>query len=852
MTIDNQYKLCAYASGDATTLGLVRAHHSRVISHSDSLRVSRRVLQSLGMTKVPQALLLGSSVLFGLCGARLASAQSAPTGAHPRIWLDAATRSGIQAQAGVAGGAVARAQARCAAAQEDPDDYAEGGWQGFEFVTTLSGCLTSYVASGDAGALATAIKYWKALLDDYQDVGDGLGGDSVVTHDTGYAMRTFAPFSALAYDWLHDAPGVTEELRAHARARFGAWFDYYSSKGYLRDLPGANYHAGYVFAASLIAIAEGGEAGAAGDAHWSTLRDVIWQKDLLPAFASGQVLDGGDWPEGWQYGSLSVLELSLSARALRDSGLSVDVASGWASSLPLRFVHGLTPGTRQAFTGGDSDAPGPYRAPDNGPLLAALAGPASPQAKQLARKLNGELGLRHENPLFDALAAADTATAEPPAMESTTSYLARGTGNWYVRGAWTPETAWGVFQCTRRLVDDHQYANAGNWVLSRGADDVIVDPSPYGSLSTLTGNAPAIDSKVLPDGYSPSQGYWGEQTRLVFSRQSASGVAVARCDYADQFRRSDVPSDVSQALRDFVMVPKGDGAVVVLIDRAVTGASDRALHFRVRTPAALSLAGDTASGKVGSSNLAIRKLWASSGTANVRSLSQASECPSSSHVCDVSKLPTSSEYRIDVAGPSALALHVISAQASADARSELLSGNGYRGALITQQGAKVAVIAADPASSLVYRAPAEAGSVHVVLDAPVDAQGQSDVSATRDGADCQVEVKAHSGTSPGIDGRPLVVRVGADCVLEDDGAQKAASLGSATPSASGPGVPTPGVGGAMSAAGGAAPASVQASPAADSAGCSLSLGARAPGSAAALALSGLGLLGALRRRRQAA
>jgi len=41
------------------------------------------------------------------------------------------------------------------------------------------------------------VKYWSVLLDDYQNVGDGLGGDSVVTHDTGYAMRTFAPFSAL-------------------------------------------------------------------------------------------------------------------------------------------------------------------------------------------------------------------------------------------------------------------------------------------------------------------------------------------------------------------------------------------------------------------------------------------------------------------------------------------------------------------------------------------------------------------------------------------------------------------------------------------------------------------------------
>jgi hypothetical protein len=733
------------------------------------------------MTKVHQALLLCSSALIGLSIVPEAEAQSAVLSAHPRIWLDAATRSGIVAQAGVAGSPVARASRRCVAAQQDPADYAEGGWQGFEFVITLSSCLTSYVATGDAGALATSIKYWKVLLDDYEQVGDGLGGESVVTHDTGYAMRTFAPFSALAYDWLHDAPGVTEELRAHARARFHAWSTYYSSQGYLRDLPGANYHAGYAFAATLMAIAEAGEAGAAGDAHLAQVRDVIWQKDLVPAFAEGKVLDGGDWPEGWQYGSLSVLELALAARALQANGLSIGGAASWASSLPLRFVHGLTPTSRQSFAGGDSDAPQPYRSPDNGALLATLAGPASAEAKALARKLNSELDLHNENPLFDALGAA--ASGEPAALrpDAATNYLARGTGNWYVRGAWTADTSWAVFQCSRKLVDDHQYANAGNWVLSRGGDDVVVDPSPYGSLSTLTGNAPAVDSATLPQGYSPSQGYWGEKTALLWARQSKSGIAAARCDYADQFRRSDVPSDVAQAVRDFVLVPQADGAAVVLVDRVVTGAAERALHFRIRTPAALALTNDAATGTVGSSNLSIRKLWASAGSAEVRSLPSTPECASSNHVCDASKLPSASEYRLSIPGPNALAIHLITARTGVESESQALSGPGYRGALIGRQNGKVAVIARDEGAAalgpaLTYRAPA-AELVHVVLDAPVDAQGRSDVTATRDGSDCVVEIRPYVGASAGFDGRPLVARVDAGCSVVDDGAQSTLGLG---------------------------------------------------------------------------
>lgn len=731
------------------------------------------------MMKVARVFLRASSCLAvaGLTVAGLSSAafaQPAPSGKHPRIWLNEATRKGIVAQAEVKGGPVERAATRCAAAQADPGEYATGGWQGFEFVLTLSSCLTAWVASGRDGDRDTAIKYWQVLLDDYREVGDAAGGDDVVTHDTGYAVRTFAPYSALAYDWLHDAPGVTEELRARARARFDAWSTYYSTSGYLRDLPGANYQAGYVFAATLMAVAEANEAGEAGERHWANVRDVIWSRDMSRALSSGGVLDGGDWPEGWQYGPLSVLEYALAARALQENGVELAGASAWASSLPLRFAHGLTPGTRQAFVGGDSDAATPHRRPDNGALLAAMAGPASDQAKAWARQLNAELKLKNENPLFDALALAAGASVEELPAEAPTHYVAQGSGNWYLRGSWTQDTTWAVFQCARRLVDDHQYRNAGNWVMTRGSDDLVVDPSPYGSLSTLTGNAPGVDSASLPPGYSPSQGLWGEKSGLVWARQSGSGVAVARCEYADQFQRSDIPSDVSRALRDFVMIPTTAGAAVVLIDRVTTGAAERSLHLRVRTPSALTLTGEIARGKRGSSSLSIRKVFSSSGAPEVRDMPQASECPPSSHTCDVSKLPAGTEYRINVAGPSAVAIHVIDAlPAEAEAPvGELLSGLGYRGVLLERGATRVAVIAADESSAAIsYRVPATGGAVHVVPDAPSGPDGTSDVTAVRDGNDCNVKISPHAAGASGIPSSPLVLRVRDDCTFSDDGTQ---------------------------------------------------------------------------------
>jgi MYXO-CTERM domain-containing protein len=726
--------------------------------------------------------LLASGLLAGI-PALTVNAFAAPSGAHPRLWLDAATKQGLSAQVGIANSPVTRGAARCSAARNNPSDYDDGGWQGFEFVTTLSGCLVSWEASGNTDDLATAFQYFNVLLDDYQTVGDGAGGDNVVSHDSGYAMRTFAPYSAIAYDWLHDAPGMTEELRAHARARFNAWVTYYSANGYLKDLAGANYEAGYAFASTLIAIAEGGEAGSNGDAHWATVTNTIWGKDLASGFGASGVLAGGDWPEGWQYGPLSVLEHALAARAMADNGVSIPGADTWANSLVLRFANDLTPVTHQVYAAGDSDNTTPNRDPDNSPLIAAIAGPASEQAKSWARKLNAELGLKNDNPLFDGLALARTGASAPLPSDTPTNHLATGTGNWYLRGSFEPNTVWSVFQCSRRLVDDHQHNDAGNWVLTRGADDLVVDPSPYGTVSTLSSNAPAVDSNSLPGGYSPSQGYWGQKTKLDWARQSSSGVASGRCDYADQFAGDDIASDVSRAVRDFVLVPDGDSGEVVLIDRVVTGDAARSLHLRVRTPGTFSLAANRASATVGASSLAVERVYSSSGTPSVRALPHGTECDSSDHACELSRIPGGSEYRLDVTGPSAMAIHVIAARggdASAGAHTQL-SGEGYRGVVIPRAAPPDpvnpnAAPSAAPASSLSYTAPA--GALHVVVDAPVDASGKSDVGATQDGSNCRVEVTPHAGSSGGYDGAPLIVRLSSDCAVQDDGAQASSGGGS--------------------------------------------------------------------------
>ena len=51
------------------------------------------------------------------------AAVAAPSGAHPRLWLDSETKQGLKTQASLANSPEARGAARCSAARNDPSDY---------------------------------------------------------------------------------------------------------------------------------------------------------------------------------------------------------------------------------------------------------------------------------------------------------------------------------------------------------------------------------------------------------------------------------------------------------------------------------------------------------------------------------------------------------------------------------------------------------------------------------------------------------------------------------------------------------------------------------------------------------
>jgi MYXO-CTERM domain-containing protein len=699
--------------------------------------------------------------------ATAAAAPPEPRGAHPRILLDATLRANWKKQAGNKSSAVGKAIARCDDFRARPKEFARDLYMGLDWAQYLQACLVAHVATGKDEHARTALLYFTALIDDLATVGDGKGGNEAARRDSGFAIRAMGPYPALAYDWLHAHPGMTPALRARARERFKAWTDWYLAKGYRARNPSTNYQAGYLIAATLISIAQGSEGGDDSARLWRHVADDLWGNDMAKALAPGGVLDGGDWGEGWQYGPLSVAEYALAARAIKAAGVAVPGIDRWLEALLVRFVHGLSPAGKM-FVGGDTQTPEANLAPNLLVPGAVVIGdaPATLQRHALAEIKRLGLG-SNDFPLYGALIEGRGLEPLPvPRDRWPTFFLATGVSMFYARSDWSDRAIWTVLQCSRTVDVDHMHPNAGNLVLSRGSDDVIVDPSPYGTLSTLTSNAPTVESAHLPAEYKPSQAFWSEKTGYRWAKQVASGLVVARCDYADQYKFQHRPSDVPAAVRDIVVWPHAGNATIVVLDRAESGDPKRGLHLRFRTTAQLS-GSDVARGKVGRTAVAIRRVAASGGKSEVRALAK-SDCFQagvSRGGCDAPRFPVH-EMRLVVPGPTMSAAHVIDASGAAVDGGEAVTGAGFTGVKVARDGKGLAVIQVTGGRDV--EVPVAGDSTLIVLDAA--GGDQTGMSAKAAAGGCAVAVGSKGEVR--VPARPAVVSVSKDC--------KVAALGTLT------------------------------------------------------------------------
>lgn len=704
--------------------------------------------------------MLRAGLLFAIfLGAVTPAAAQAPepSSPHPRILLDDKLRATWKKQAKQ--GAVARAIARCDDTRTNKE-HLRDTYMGFDWSASAGACLIAWVARGSDADAKQALMFVEALLDDLQNIGDKKGGEAAVRRDTGYAVRSLPIYPAIAYDWLHAHPAMTPALKQKIRERLDTWLAWYKKGGYHRRTPANNYHAGYLWAATLTAIALAGEGDPFITELWKHVRDDIWGTDMAKVLAPGGLLDGGDFPEGWQYAPLSVVEYAVGARIAAQHGLKTEGVDRWLTAMFARTIHARS-GTRDTIAViGDTQDETPSIKVNAQTLIAIIAGPAPEIAQQQAAGELQRLGLVAKDwYLFEALAQAREVKPSSVALEKwPTSYYAPGVHTFYARTSWGKDHVWLSTICfgTPNEDADHLQPAAGNFTLTRGNDEIIVDSSPYGSLSTLTTNAPTVDSKQHLPKYRPSQASWGETTHFKWALQTASGVMATRCDYRDQYKFQERPTDIDLAQRDIVLVPWGKSrteASVVILDRGETAGAEYQMYLRFRTPGQFTLAGNVATTRTGATTLAIHHVRGGKPTVRPGTVGECWNLDRGK--CDLTRFPTG-EYRVEIPGPEPEAVNVLDVSGDGKVKVAGLPG----GTVHLSRGGQDAYVTHLPKPGA-YTVAASAGATHVVVSELANAK----LDVTKDAAGCKVEL---TGEGPAREPGPFVLVVDAQCKAADD------------------------------------------------------------------------------------
>jgi hypothetical protein len=571
------------------------------------------------------------------------------------------------------------------------------GYQGFEWAETVANTSLAWLGTGDSRYADAGIRYLRALLDDRFVVGDGKGGPDVVTHDSGYGIRTFGAYAALGYDWLRDAPGMDRQLKAHVLERLEQWLTWYGREGYLRDRPTANYYWGYLTTLSFGGIAAAGESPAA-DGWLRQARDAFAQS-VLPTFRDE--LAGGGWPEGWQYGEYTTVEIALASRAFK-TGAGIDVVPKlpWLSQIVTGHVHALLPDEHSVYDGGTwGEHPAKPSAAGLAAAVVALDGVDDARVAEARWLIAHALPrLTHEQAWVGLLADRPGAEEKSPREGAPTSLHIAGEGLTFVRSSWARDAVWASFQAGPRLAEDHQHADQGHFEVFRGPDGLLVDGGDSEGSATINHNTLLIDDGGRHLNYPPNQGVWGTKVRTTRFADDGT-VAVAVGDIGEAYAPSCAEDgctarSVEKLVRTFVFLRP---SALVVDDRVVLERPEYDVTWAAHVTVAPRIAGAVISAVVGQSRVDIRTLEPDGAQADaVREPTPSGE---GSHRADS---PWGPMWRIQVPSPRGATergfLQFISVDRydAAPAVSRRLSGEGVRGCLGTVDGRRSAVLFADP------------------------------------------------------------------------------------------------------------------------------------------------------------
>lgn len=624
------------------------------------------------------------------------------------------------------------------------------GYQGFEWADAVASLSLCWHASGEQRYGEAAVRYVRALLDDRFEVGDAKGGEGVVRHDSGYGIRTFGAYAALGYDWLRGAPGMDAALRARILERLSQWLDWYARDGYLNDHPFANYYWGYLTTLSFAGIGAAGESEL-GD-EWLAKAQRELAENVLPRFRDR--LPGGGYPEGWQYGEYTTLEISLVARAFRSgAGVDVPAAMPWLADVVPHHVHALLPDERSVYDGGTwGEHPAAPSALALSGVSIALEGVNDARAEEARYLIAHALPpLRREQAWVGLLASRPGAPERDPRRGAPTSHHLPGQGLSFARSDWSKGAVWVSFQAGPFLAADHQDKDQGHFELWRGSDALLVDGGDSEGSATINHNTLLVDDGREHMNYTPNQGVWGYAVKTT--RFADDGrVVLALGDLADAYSPKCAIEGcrgraVERLHRSFVFVRP---ALLVIDDRLLLGRAKYGATWAAHVTKSPTIRGDLISASVGGSRVDIRMLEPDS----AERVALKEPTPSKDGPHEKSS-PWGPMWRIEVRSERnererGFLSFITTGEKDATAPdARRVAGTGLRGALGKSAGESVAVLFATAAS------------------------GRADLGASAD-------LVVVAGLEPGRRYRVGLER-GADCALsvslDEDGAGLAANAG---------------------------------------------------------------------------
>jgi hypothetical protein len=618
----------------------------------------------------------------------------APRGGAVRILLDDRARTRLRESAAANSGAFQNVKARAEAALEKPIG---SGYQGFEWGDAVANLSIAFHATNDARYAAGAIRYQRALLDDREQVGDGKGGPNVVSHDSGYGIRTFGAYAALGYDWLRGVPEFDATLKQRTIERLEQWLGWYAEKGYLKDKPIANYYWGYFTALSFAGLATAGESEI-GDRFLQKARDEL-SNNVLPAFRDDLV--GGGWPEGWQYGEYTGMEVALVARAFK-TGAGIDVAQKlpWLGETVTHHVHALLPDERSVYDGGTW---GEHPAKPSGLALSAIS--VALEGVDDARVAEARWLTAHAIPppkreqAWVTLLADRVAVAErQPRSDAQKSLHLKGQGLTFARSDWTPNAVWTSFQAGPRLAEDHQHADQGHFVFARGGDGLLVDGGGSEGSATINHNTLLIDDGGEVQNYPPNQGVFGKNRVKTLGFADDGNVVVAVGDIGEAYapacsRQGCEKRSVKKLLRTFVYVRP---QLLVISDRVELKEGDYGASWAAHLTVNPTLSESTASAIVGASRVDVRVIE----PRNAELVAPKEPTPSGEGAHRLNQ-PWGPMWRLEVRSPrgekNRRFLHVITASEAQATPPPVtrLAGDGLGGAAVRVDGRRAAVLFAE-------------------------------------------------------------------------------------------------------------------------------------------------------------